>query len=71
MELAVITGQSLVMVELIEQNLIVEVKDLMFIEMVIVVVQSIIVIAVLSLVEMVIQAILVLVQTVRVAPVLP
>ena len=71
MELAVITGQSLVMVELIEQNLIVEVKDLMFIEMVIVVVQSIIVIAVLSLVEMVILAILVLVQTVRVAPVLP
>ena len=71
MELAVITGQSLVTVELIEQNLIVEVKDLMFIEMVIVVVQSIIVIAVLSLVEMVIQAILVLVQTVRVAPVLP
>ena len=57
--------------ELIEQNLIVEVKDLMFTEMVIVVVQSIIVIAVLSLVEMVIQAILVLVQTVRVAPVLP
>ena len=70
MELAVITGQSLVTVELIEQNLIVEVKDLMFIEMVIVVVQSNIVIAVLSLVEMVIQAILVLVQTVRVAPVL-
>ena len=66
----VIIGQSLVTVELIEQNLIVEVKDLMFIEMVIVVVQSIIVIAVLSLVEMVIQAILVLVQTVRVAHVL-
>ena len=65
-----ITGQNLIAV-LIELTLIMEIRDLMFIEMVIVVVLIIIVIAAPSLVEMAIQAILVSVQTVRVAHVLP